>query len=121
MLSTNSHWNIGVARRIITPGKNVELAGLGYYLNRTATSVRDDLAATALVIEGANGKSIALIALELMYADENFTRSIRDQISSQTSLAPARTSSGGASAAGTRRTSTPQPDRCPVASVRTAG
>ena len=86
--STNPHWNVGVARRIITPGKHVELAGLGYYLNRTPERVRDDLAATALAIEDHKGKSVALVALDIMYADENFTRSIRERVAARTSIVP---------------------------------
>src|SRR2546430_13579616 len=45
-----ARFQVGTARRIITPPTGVELAGLGYYLNRTWERVRDDLAATALVI-----------------------------------------------------------------------
>src|SRR5437773_11991081 len=77
---TNPHWNVGVARRIITPGKHVELAGPGYYLNRTPDRVRDDPAATALAIEDHKGKSVALVAVDIMYADENFTRSTRERV-----------------------------------------
>ena len=79
---------MGVARRVITPGNHVELAGLGYYLQRTPTSVRDNLMATAMVIEDRAGKSVALIALDIMYGDENFTGNIREQICKQTSLPP---------------------------------
>ena len=81
-------WKIGVARRTITPGNHVELAGLGYYLNRTPKSVRDDLTATALVIEDQNGKSVALVALDIMYGDDNFTKVIRSQVAAQTSIPP---------------------------------
>jgi hypothetical protein len=79
---------VGIARRIITPGNHVELAGLGYYLQRTPTSVRDNLTATAMVIEDSAGKAIALIALDIMYGDDNFTKAIRDQICRQTNLRP---------------------------------
>src|SRR6267378_2590866 len=82
------NWKVGVARRVITPGNHVELAGLGYYLKRTPTSVRDNLTATTMVIEDRAGKSVALIAMDVMYGDDNFTRSIREQICRQTSLTP---------------------------------
>src|SRR5215831_16803863 len=89
-ISTSSKtWSVGIARRIITPGDHVELAGLGYYLQRTPTSVRDNLTATAMVIEDSAGKAVALIALDIMYGDESFTRTIRDQICRQTNLNPA--------------------------------
>jgi hypothetical protein len=87
-MSTSTNWHAGIARRVITPGNHVELAGLGYYLNRTPASVRDNLAATALVIEDPGGNAIALIAMDIMYGDAGFTKSIRDQICGQTNLRP---------------------------------
>ncbi|HEU5123649.1 MAG TPA: hypothetical protein VFW05_06255 [Verrucomicrobiae bacterium] len=84
----DSSWAVGVARRIITPGFHVELAGLGYYLNRTPERVRDDLTATAMVIEDAEGRCVAWVAVDLMYADEQFTRKIREQVASETSISP---------------------------------
>jgi len=79
-------WKVGIARRIITPGKHVELAGLGYYLNRTPERVRDNLAATAFVIGNKQGQSIALVAMDLMYNDANFTRTIREQAAARTDI-----------------------------------
>ena len=81
-----SNWTAGVARRIITPPTGVELAGLGYYLNRAAERVRDDLNATALVIGDEKDDCVAVIAVDLMYNDAEFTRSIRAQVAAQTSL-----------------------------------
>jgi len=78
----------GIARRVITPTTKVELAGLGYYLGRFWERVRDDINATALVVTGANEKSVAIVALDLMYNDAAFTTLIRQQASSQTGLAP---------------------------------
>src|SRR6266498_1076222 len=86
-IAGNTHWAVGVARRIITPAMNVELAGLGYYLNRTPERVRDDLSATAMVIEDYQGKAVALLALDLMYADEDFTRKIRERVTAHTGIA----------------------------------
>ena len=51
-------WRVGVARRIINPGAGVELAGLGYYLNRAWQRVRDGLTATALVISDEQDHSL---------------------------------------------------------------
>ncbi|HHY85817.1 MAG TPA: hypothetical protein GYA07_09865 [Verrucomicrobia bacterium] len=81
-------WKAGVSRRIITPPPHVELAGLGYYLNRTSERVADDLAATALVIEDRWGQSVAIVAIDLMYCEESFTRNIRYRASSQTGIPP---------------------------------
>lgn len=87
-IGMNPSFKAGVARRIITPPPNVELAGLGYYLNRTWERIRDDLTATALVVGDETGKCIAIIALDLMYNDATFTASIRQQISAQTDISP---------------------------------
>src|SRR6266850_8062641 len=80
-------FQIGTSRRVITPLPGVELAGLGYYLNRTWERVRDDLAATALVI--GNGQScLALVAVDLMYNDAEFTRKVRGLAAAQTDIRP---------------------------------
>ena len=81
-------WRVGSARRVINPPPGVELAGLGYYLNRTWERIRDDLTATALVITDAQGQSLALAALDLMYNDAAFTARIRELASRQTGLLP---------------------------------
>lgn len=81
------HFQIGVARRKITPPPRVELAGLGYYLNRTSERVRDDLNATAIVI-GNDDDAVAIAALDLMYNDAAFTRIVRDAAAARTKLRP---------------------------------
>src|SRR6266853_1551299 len=82
-----SQFHVGAARRIITPPPGVELAGLGYYLNRTWERVRDDLTATALVI--SDGEScLALVAVDLMYNDSEFTRKVRELAAAQTDIRP---------------------------------
>jgi hypothetical protein len=65
----------------------VELAGWGYYLQRTWQRVRDHTAATALLLE-ADGGSAALVAVDLMYADAEFTRTVRQIASAHTGLRP---------------------------------
>jgi hypothetical protein len=81
-------FSVGVARRKITPPPGVELAGLGYYLNRKWERVRDDLNATALVVTDHHEQSLAFVALDLMYNDATFTQSIRRQVGAQTGLRP---------------------------------
>ena len=76
----------GVARRIITPPPEVELAGLGYYLQRTGESVRDDLTATALALDSPDGGAALFLALDLMYNDETFTRQTREMIHRETDI-----------------------------------
>jgi hypothetical protein len=78
---------IGVARTRLTPPWGVELAGLGYYLQRTWQRIRDDLAATAMVIDDSE-RAVALIAVDLMYADAAFTKSVRTLIAAHTGLSP---------------------------------
>jgi hypothetical protein len=80
-------FKVGTARRIINPPPGVELAGLGYYLNRTWERVRDDLTATALVI-GDSQRCVAFVALDLMYNDSEFTRNVRQLAAAQTDLHP---------------------------------
>jgi hypothetical protein len=63
------------------------LAGWGYYLGRAWQRVRDDTAATALVLDdGEHGA--ALVAVDLMYADAAFTRAVREYASRHTELRP---------------------------------
>src|ERR1051326_4927148 len=78
-------FQIGVARRIITPRRHVELAGLGYYLGRKTERVRDALNATALVIDDG-GRAVAIVALDLMYNDAAFTAKLRERVASQTEI-----------------------------------
>jgi|ERR1043166_4723149 hypothetical protein len=80
-------FQVGAARRRVTPPPGVELAGLGYYLNRTWERVRDDLSATALVISDGQS-SAAILALDLMYNDASFTRKVREQVAAQTDIPP---------------------------------
>jgi neutral ceramidase len=81
-------YTAGIARRIVTPPWGVELAGLGYYLERTWERVRDDLNATALVLSDERGVSVALVAVDMMYNDREFVRTVRDQIAAHTDLLP---------------------------------
>lgn len=83
---TASNQCAGVARRSIAPPPGVELAGLGYYLQRTWDRTRDGLNATALVISEDGGVSLAFLALDLMYNDAAFTRAVRQQIIAQSGL-----------------------------------
>src|SRR5437016_1467965 len=86
-MAAKSLFNVGVARRVITPPPQVELAGLGYYLNRRGERVRDALTATALVISDERS-SLAILALDLMYNDAAFTKKIRDCIARDTAIRP---------------------------------
>jgi hypothetical protein len=81
-------FKVGIARCIVTPPWGIELAGLGYYLKRTWERVRDNLHATALVLSDETGASAALGAVDLMYNDREFVRSVREQVAAHTELQP---------------------------------
>jgi hypothetical protein len=81
-------WLAGISRRIITPAHKTELAGLGYYLGRTARHVRDHLTASALVITDRSGNSAAILALDIMYGSTELTQMIRQGIAAKTGIAP---------------------------------
>ena len=82
------NWTVGTGRRVITPPWGVELAGWGYYLNRTWERIHDELAATAVVIGDENGGAVAIVAADLMYNDAEFTRMIRERVAARTTLQP---------------------------------
>jgi hypothetical protein len=79
--------SVGVARTRLSPPWGVELAGWGYYLQRTWQRVRDDTAATALVLDDGE-ESAALVAVDLMYADGAFVREVRRRAAAATGLRP---------------------------------
>src|SRR5262245_51508055 len=78
---------IGVARTQLSPPWGVELAGWGYYLQRTWQRVRDHTAATAFVLDDGES-SAALAAVDLMYADAAFANAVRDHAAAATGLRP---------------------------------
>jgi hypothetical protein len=77
--------HIGVARTRLTPPWGVELAGWGYYLHRTWQRVRDHTAATALVVDDGR-QAVALVAVDLMYADAAFVDLVRLETAAGTGL-----------------------------------
>ncbi len=77
----------GVARTRLSPPWGVELAGWGYYLGRTWRRVRDHTAATALVLDDGD-EAAAVVAVDLMYADADFTCEVRRLACVHTGLRP---------------------------------
>ncbi len=77
----------GVGRCRITPYWGVELAGWGYYLNRTWKRIHDDLHATALVLDDGH-RQVCLVALDLMVIGGDFTQRTRDRIGAETGISP---------------------------------
>ena len=77
----------GVARTRLSPPWGVELAGWGYYLNRIWRFIRDHTAATALVFDDGE-RSAAVVAVDLMYADADFTGAVRREAARHTGIRP---------------------------------
>lgn len=75
----------GVARKVITPYWGVELTGWGYYIERRWQRVRDDLCATALVVDDGKNSAV-LIAVDLMVIDDRFTALAREKIHAETGI-----------------------------------
>jgi neutral ceramidase len=83
---TPTLWRVGISRRLINPPAGVELAGLGYYLERTWQRVANNLTASALVVTDHQERSVAFAALDLMYNEAGFTKRIRELVAAQTDI-----------------------------------
>lgn len=77
---------VGTARTRLTPPWGVELSGWGYYLSRTWKRVRDHTAATAVVIRGE--RDVAIVGVDLMYADAAFCDRVRQHVEQEVGIAP---------------------------------
>ncbi|MBI2193646.1 MAG: hypothetical protein HYU36_16850 [Planctomycetes bacterium] len=77
----------GVSRVRLSPFWGVELAGMGYYLERTWEGIHDDLTATALVVDDGRQRA-ALVAVDLMYLNAEFVRGVRSLAAASTDLLP---------------------------------
>ncbi len=75
----------GAAEVVITPPAGAAMAG--YYSNRAATGVHDDLHAKALVFE-KDGMRIALVACDLANLPRPYSEAARRIILDQTGIAP---------------------------------
>ena len=56
---------VGYGEKIITPPLGLDLAGYGFYLDRKAESVLDDLKARALVLR-SDGRSLVLVSCDII-------------------------------------------------------
>jgi len=74
---------LGVASAVITPPESVDIAGYGYYLDRTSTGVRDDLAATVLTFENEHGARAALCGVDLLSVDAETVAKVRQAVSAE--------------------------------------
>jgi len=76
----------GYGERIITPHIGIELSGYGYYLNRRAESVLDDLKVRVLFLSKGS-KRVALISCDLLGFAVEFTDTVRKQIALEHNMA----------------------------------
>ncbi|MDD4559002.1 MAG: neutral/alkaline non-lysosomal ceramidase N-terminal domain-containing protein, partial [bacterium] len=77
----------GYGEEVITPPLGVELTGYGYYRERKAESVLDDLKARALFIS-QGGESIILISCDLLGITIDYADAVRVEISSRFEVPP---------------------------------
>lgn len=73
----------GAAAVVITPAAGTPMAG--YYHARAAEGVHDDLRAKALVIE-ADGKKVALVALDLISTTRDLVEEARHEVEAATGI-----------------------------------
>jgi neutral ceramidase len=77
---------VGAAAVVITPPLGIPLAG--YYSERGASAVHDDLYARALVME-SQGTKVALVGLDLGSTARHFIEAARSEIEATTGIPPA--------------------------------
>src|SRR5579884_1329285 len=82
-LATAAELRAGAAQSVITPPNGAPVAG--YYRNRAATGVHDDLHAKALVLE-KDGVRIALIACDVVALPRDVTEQARQMIELKTGI-----------------------------------
>ena len=86
-LPAAAEWRAGVAHTKITPPLGMPMAG--YYHNRGATGLHDDLYAKALVLE-RDGFKAALVVFDLISAPEAIVEQARKLVEQQTGIPPER-------------------------------
>jgi len=80
---------LGFAKRTITPPLGVDLCGYGYYLDRKAKEIRDDLWCRAIIVEWM-GEAVVLVSCDLLGFSVELTRQLRERISEKSGLAAER-------------------------------
>lgn len=80
---------VGAAETVITPPLDVELAGYGPSLGRTASRIADHLFAQAVVL-GEGSEAIALISCDLLALSADTVRGVRTRLNELEGLRPER-------------------------------
>lgn len=79
----------GFGERLLTPPLGVDLCGYGFYLNRKADGVRDDLKVRVLALEDG-GPPLAIIACDLIGLSVGRADAIRAAVATALRTTPAR-------------------------------
>ncbi len=79
---------VGVGETIITPKKNMQMAG--FARSQMSTGVHDDLHARSLAVEDADGNSAILMTVALVMMDEKIGARIRGDIAAKTGVSADR-------------------------------
>jgi len=72
----------GFSKIKISPRKNIELCGYGYYLNRVSTGILDDIYSQALFLKLKDTK-VLFISCDVLGISESIYKEIADEISKQ--------------------------------------
>ncbi len=75
---------VGVGETVITPQKNMQMAG--FARSQVSTGVHDDLHARSLAVEDGDGNSVILMTLALVSMDEKVGAKIRGDITAKTGV-----------------------------------
>jgi neutral ceramidase len=73
---------VGYGERVVTPPLGVDLCGYGFYLDRKAEQVRDDLKVRALVLKNQD-QALFLASCDLIGLTLDFSDSVRKAVSRQ--------------------------------------
>jgi Neutral/alkaline non-lysosomal ceramidase. len=80
----------GIGKAVLTPPLLTELAGYGYYLQRKAQSVQDDLFARAVALE-QDGRRYCIISCDLLGLNANVAKKVRGRLFEQNACPPEHT------------------------------
>jgi len=80
----NETIRIGLGETVITPRENLLMRG--FARSQVATGVHDDLHARTLVVEGVNGKTVAVMTLSLVYLERELVERIRKEVNAATGI-----------------------------------
>ncbi|HFE52320.1 MAG TPA: hypothetical protein ENK07_02690, partial [Bacteroidetes bacterium] len=84
-MSSKSQLNVGYAEGVITPPLGISLGGYGFYLDRPAERVVDDLKVRALALESGEDRAL-LVSVDLLGFTVDFSDQVRQSAASRWEL-----------------------------------